>query len=510
MPGKLDRAEAVTRSEPLTARRTLLRGVTLAAGGAIAARSFAGGDEPSTAVAGAARDADATSIPRPFQGLLENEGHVYHNWGRSHETRPAVYVEPLSDDDVRAVVADRAQFPGPVSPVGSMLSVTKTLVNDGGTLVCLRKLDAILGLERHGTGCDVVRVQAGCRLKKLHLWLQSRGLEMPFQAEVGEATVGSTAVGDTKDSSLDGPGYFSASVVGLRYVDDRGQLQTLDETTDPQALAEFKCSYGLGGVVVECLVTVRPAMLCRSRFSSAVAETPAWLAARLRQLHADCDALWATVSLDRLAAACDQRFRAGPGAVTPAASLPELDALRRRRCLAIQHGLAPREMGQPKPPPAELVYARADLVNEYWRPEPTESRLDFQFFEHDISGLERVVEESHAFTSRFSEAHGFSPHAWILYFVRRTERARKPFGLYSDGPGVSFSLDPVFSDPVDPRWQRFARDYNQLAIHELGGRGSPIQTQWLTSADLKIPAHLARGRFTTAYYAQFLGERPQP
>src|SRR5882762_3177624 len=124
-----------------------------------------------------------------FQGLFENEGHVYRNWGLSRATKPAVYVEPLSYADVQAVVRSADQFPTPVNPVGSMASVTPTLVNDGGTLLCTRKLDEVLGLERDEGGRQVVRVQAGCRLKKLNMWLQARGVEAPFQAEIGEATV---------------------------------------------------------------------------------------------------------------------------------------------------------------------------------------------------------------------------------------------------------------------------------------------------------------------------------
>ncbi|MEO7560407.1 MAG: hypothetical protein ABIT23_09160 [Nitrosospira sp.] len=41
---------------------------------------------------------------RLFQGLLENEGHVYRNWGLSRSTQSAVYVEPISYADVQAVV----------------------------------------------------------------------------------------------------------------------------------------------------------------------------------------------------------------------------------------------------------------------------------------------------------------------------------------------------------------------------------------------------------------------
>ena len=37
-----------------------------------------------------------------FQGLLENEGRPYSNWGLSRTTKPAVYVEPISYRDLSA------------------------------------------------------------------------------------------------------------------------------------------------------------------------------------------------------------------------------------------------------------------------------------------------------------------------------------------------------------------------------------------------------------------------
>src|SRR5687768_2657511 len=98
---------------------------------------------------------------QPFQGLFENEGHVYRNWGLSRSTRPAVYVEPISYADVQAIVRGAERFPTPVHPVGSLLSVTSTIINDGGTMLCTRKLDEILGLEQDDEGGHVVRVQAG-------------------------------------------------------------------------------------------------------------------------------------------------------------------------------------------------------------------------------------------------------------------------------------------------------------------------------------------------------------
>jgi hypothetical protein len=69
---------------------------------------------------------------------------------------------------------------------------------------------------------------------------------------------------------------------------------------------------------------------------------------------------------------------------------------------------------------------------------------------------------------------------------------------------VSFSFDPFSSNPAEPRWRRFSEGYNKLAIKTLGAKASPIQTQWLAKGDITIPRKLARPRFTTKYYEQFL------
>jgi hypothetical protein len=397
-------------------------------------------------------------------------------------------------------VRDVERFPTPVHPVGSLLSVTAAIVNDGGTMLCTRKLDEVIGLEREEKGRQLVRVQAGCRLKKLGSWLQARGLEVPFQAEIGEATVGSVAVADTKESSLDAPGYFSAHVAGITYVDERGKLRTLTDVKDGAAFYEFKCSFGLLGVVVECLVEVRPATLCRSDTSIVAFDTPEKLASELLRLRGECDALLAVVFLHQLASFCDQRYRAGFGAATPVSSQPACEEFRLAKRLAIQHGFD----GVAVPQPKGVVYSRHDFVNEYWRPTAHERRLDFQYYEHDIARFGRVLAESYEFTKAFEAKTGFAPKGWATYFVQRPGKEKKPFGLYSGGPGVSFSFDPFNSDPVDPNWQQFAKEYNNLAIHTLGGNASPTQTQWLQAGDVKIPTKLAQERFTTSYYKTLL------
>ena len=44
-------------------------------------------------------------------------------------------------------------------------------------------------------------------------------------AEIGDATVGSLASSTSKDSSLGAPGYFSALVASLTFVDERGEAR---------------------------------------------------------------------------------------------------------------------------------------------------------------------------------------------------------------------------------------------------------------------------------------------
>jgi FAD/FMN-containing dehydrogenase len=433
-------------------------------------------------------------------GLVLDDGRAFANWGLSRSTTPAVYLEPISYADVQAAVLDEARFPTPIHPVGSMHSVTSTIVNDGGTLVCTRKLDEVIGLEQDRRGRQVVRVQAGCRLKKLNLWLQAHGVEIPFQSEIGEATVGSLATADSKESSLEGPGYFSAHVVELTYVDERGRLRTLSDHRDGAAFHEFKCSFGLSGVVVECLLEVRPATLCRSDTSIEAFGSPEALAAAIATAREESDALFAVVLLHQLAAFFDRRYKAGLGAFTPESSQPACEEYRAAQRLAIQRGFDGVAVAQP----TGIVYSRADFVNEYWHPNANESRLDFQYYEHDISRLTRVLVESFQFTKAFEARTGFAPAGWATFFVTRPEAAEKPFGVYSGGPGVSFSFDPFGSDPSDPLWREFSREYNQLAIHALGANASPTQTQWLQRGDVTIPRSLARPRFTTEYYEQFL------
>src|SRR5262249_21227392 len=157
------------------------------------------------------------------------------------------------------------------------------------------------------------------------------------------------------------------------------------------------------GIVVECQIEVRPAILCRSDTLIAAFDTPEKLAADMLRAYTESDALLAVVFLNNLAAFYDQRYAAGPGAHTPSTSQPACEEFRLAKRLAIQHGFD----GVAVPQPKGLVYSRHDFVNEYWRPGASELRLDFQYYEHDIAQFNHVIAESYRFSKSFEEKTGF-------------------------------------------------------------------------------------------------------
>ena len=159
---------------------------------------------------------------------------------------------------------------------------------------------------------------------------------------------------------------------------------------------------------------------CASRTSrSPLFQSPDELVTGLLKARSECDALLAIVFLHHLACFFDQRSMAGSGDMTPASSQPACDEFRVAKRLAIQHGFEGVEVPQPK----GLVYSRADFVNEYWRPTATERRLDFQYYEHDLSRLPEVVLATYPLREGVREGHRL--------------RAERMGDLFRQSPGES-------------------------------------------------------------------------
>lgn len=104
-------------------------------------------------------------------------------------------------------------------------------------------------------------------------------MELPFAAEIGDATVGSLTSSISKDSGLGDmtlSGSLYKSIVGVTYLDHMGETITLKDRTNATELSFFKSSEGLLGIVVEVELVIRQAKLVT--FTNKVMATDALMA----------------------------------------------------------------------------------------------------------------------------------------------------------------------------------------------------------------------------------------
>lgn len=89
--------------------------------------------------------------------------------------------------------------------------------------------------------------------------------------------------------------------------------------------------------------------------------------------------------------------------------------------------------------------------------------------------------------------------------LTRDAAPRRGSGAQPRAPGWSFVFDPIFEDPAEPRWVRFCAELLPRA-RALGARPGGSQTKALGGLPgaLPLPRALARQRFLTPFFRQFL------
>jgi L-gulonolactone oxidase len=176
------------------------------------------------------------------------------NWDGTWTYRPKVLVAPRSAEDLVTIMRDKARFPSPVRPAGSMHSTARMNGDDGGTMVDMKGMNRILGF-----GPDTVTVEAGATHKAVAEALKARGLQFYVMTEIGDVTIGAFATAATKDSSFPGEfGQVSSYVTGLHLVTPQGKIKTYTERDNPEEMRLLRSSYGLFGIVFEVTIKVRP------------------------------------------------------------------------------------------------------------------------------------------------------------------------------------------------------------------------------------------------------------
>lgn len=173
------------------------------------------------------------------------------NWNATATCDPAREVTPSSLEELIAIVKNPA-WPSPVRAVGSLHSLNPCAMTDG-TLVHMKASPfQNIGTPANGS----VTIGAGVTMFELKNALQPYGLQIAVTPEIGNATAGSVACCGTKDASLiqgpdEAPGQISSTVIGVRMVNARGEIEEVTEAKDPSRMRVIRSSYGLLGIVFE-------------------------------------------------------------------------------------------------------------------------------------------------------------------------------------------------------------------------------------------------------------------
>lgn len=178
---------------------------------------------------------------------------VLRNWEGSVVTRPRVIVRPKRVEDILTILENAKAFPAPVRAIGANYSQTRCGVADGGTIIDMTAMNRVLEVTDHW-----VRVQAGAALIDVASALETRGLQLPVNPDLGNLTLGAAGVACTKDASMPGEcGQLSSCLKEVKLVLPSGKPMTINES-QPDLLKLVRSSYGLVGVAHELTFRVVP------------------------------------------------------------------------------------------------------------------------------------------------------------------------------------------------------------------------------------------------------------
>jgi len=164
----------------------------------------------------------------------------WDNWNRTFSCRPTKYVQPTTEEEIRAIVRDNPR----VRVVGAGHTFNGAPLTDD-VLLSMDRYNRVLEVDRAGRRA---RVQAGIRLRDLMPQLEQQGLDMRLLGSTNAQSMGGLVASDLHGTGRDN-GFLSEQVLEVRVVNARGEAETY-----PRGHPHFRAVFGgLGccGVVTE-------------------------------------------------------------------------------------------------------------------------------------------------------------------------------------------------------------------------------------------------------------------
>ncbi|MGH6834436.1 MAG: FAD-binding protein [Methylocella sp.] len=177
------------------------------------------------------------------------------NYDGSITTCPRERPLPRSVAEIQSILRDASRYPSPVRAMGRYHSLTPCASSDG-TIIDMTQMNRVLEIDPERM---TITAEAGLQLIDASKALRARGLQFITNIEIGNITLGAAACCHSKDA-LDGVefGQVSSYVTKIKWVTPTGELTEASEADSPDMLRLIRSSYGLGGVIYEVTLRIKP------------------------------------------------------------------------------------------------------------------------------------------------------------------------------------------------------------------------------------------------------------
>ncbi|ERS99525.1 hypothetical protein HMPREF1624_04727 [Sporothrix schenckii ATCC 58251] len=206
----------------------------------------------------AAYDGVDLAVAGAKQPFLARRGYVHATWARTFASRPELFIQPSTVDEVEQVVKLARHRRRRIATTGCGHSPSD-MTCTSSWLVNLDRLNRVIAVDR--ASCQVT-VEAGIRLFDLSAELAKHGLALPNLGSINEQSLAGACATGTHGSSLQ-HGLLSDDIVALRITLGDGTTKTCTrDTADADENDLFRAallSLGTLGIVVEITLRAVPA-----------------------------------------------------------------------------------------------------------------------------------------------------------------------------------------------------------------------------------------------------------
>ncbi|SCV02013.1 LAMI_0G15192g1_1 [Lachancea mirantina] len=191
------------------------------------------------------------------------KGFVFSNWAKIYSSKPELYFQPSSIEEVVALVNAARKENKTLVTVGSGHSPSDLCMTNEW-LVNLDKLNRVISMTEHKDKLYAdVTVEAGLRIYQFNEYLGKHGYTIQNLGSISEQSVAGIISTGTHGSS---PyhGLVSSQYVNLTIVNGKGELVFLDSENQPEVFRAALLSLGQIGIIVRATVRVVPAFKIKS------------------------------------------------------------------------------------------------------------------------------------------------------------------------------------------------------------------------------------------------------